>query len=126
MPLCEYDIDGLLRGDVPDFQRVTWVNGRKEHTCCECGRVLPVGQIQERAVLKFDGEFIEYRTCPACLRLRQNLREAGCYIGNYHGELRRHAEHCHADILDEWEEWRRDRTAFTNHPTLRFEEEASK
>jgi len=115
---CDYTLDALLIDDVPDFSRVTLLEGRFQHKCCECGQPIPGGQIQERDACKFGGDFLEFRTCTECLHLRQMLRDAGCYVGNVHGYLLAHSIEDHYEVWQKWLDWKRDRKAFLAHPTL--------
>lgn len=77
--VCVYD-DG---GDEPEFCDERWVKARKTHRCCECSRVIPIGETYERTVGKWDGEMQTHKTCEPC----QEIRVTFCCKGWTYGRL---------------------------------------
>ena len=52
---------------------------RKEHKCCECGRIINTGEKYEKIKGIWDGKALRYKTCLPCASLRDDLtREAYC------------------------------------------------
>ncbi len=48
---------------------------RKEHKCCECQRVIKVGEKYHLFKGCWDGEWGRFKTCVACNDLRYDVRE---------------------------------------------------
>lgn len=46
---------------------------RKEHRCCECGDIINKGDKYEKVVGKWEGDFIEYKTCLVCKEIRDRI-----------------------------------------------------
>lgn len=59
------------------------VNGRKEHMCCECLRMIEKGERHEYVSGLWEGDFDAFRTCAGCVLLRESL-DSDCFI---HGRL---------------------------------------
>jgi len=70
---------------------------RKQHQCCNCGRVIESKEEYEKAVGIWDGDFDTYKTCEACLSLR-----AAFFCGSYHfdfyEDLRNHIDYVGGQI----------------------------
>lgn len=46
---------------------------RKEHRCCECGDIIRKGDKYEKVTGKWEGDFIQYKTCMICVEIRDKL-----------------------------------------------------
>lgn len=123
---CGVCIDSDVDGDeMPSFQSDEWVKARKDHKCCECRKVIAVGERYERSTGKWDGRVKTYKTCAACQDIRQSL----CCNGWRYGSLWEDAEEqllphmttaClmklatavgKQKLLDEWNRWKFERSA---------------
>ena len=60
---------------------------RKEHRCCECGRVIRKGEEYERVTGMWDGYIDTFKTCQYCVSLRDAFNEMKCFCWA-HGGLR--------------------------------------
>jgi hypothetical protein len=56
-----------------DFQDVTWPKARKEHKCCECSRIIGVGEEYQRWAGKWDGTVESFKTCLRCVEIRDGF-----------------------------------------------------
>jgi hypothetical protein len=61
-----------------EFQSRKSVLGRKPHRCCECLRMIPVGERQMIYSGKFDGHFFSERVCVDCEAMRKEM-DIECY-----------------------------------------------
>ena len=52
--------------DPAEFYTETHPTARKDHMCCECGRVIEPGEIYKRVDGKWGGMFGTYATCADC------------------------------------------------------------
>ncbi len=68
---CSCLIDGY-DGD-NEFYVESWPVARKEHHCCECREVIPVGSLHQRTAGKSDGLVWSYRTCKPCADMRASF-----------------------------------------------------
>jgi len=82
---CSMDIEGQ-----PEFSTETFPVSRKEHKCCECGEIIPAGFMYNFISGKWEGEFLTFKTCMACYRIRSYY----CPRGYNLTELREHLEEC--------------------------------
>jgi hypothetical protein len=80
--LSEYD------GDCAEFHNVRTVTARREHKCCECGRVIQRGDRYESVVGKWEDEISRYRTCPLCVEIREKFNSGGCTYTTIWEEIR--------------------------------------
>jgi hypothetical protein len=60
---CDYD--------PPTFYERSTPTARKQHKCYECADVIDPGEKYERAVGLWEGYFSEFKTCQACVDIRQ-------------------------------------------------------
>jgi hypothetical protein len=65
---------------------------RKEHVCNECRRVVQPGELYERIVMLYEGDFQTAKTCTACVEARKWLEEqcGGFIYGQVLEELEEH------------------------------------
>ena len=54
---------------------------KKQHTCCECNQSILPGQFYERDTGMFEGEWLTFKTCLACLAIRNRCCPHGFYYG---------------------------------------------
>lgn len=67
-----------------------WIKkSRVEHTCCECGDVIPVGMPYQRSWGVWDGDQHTFNTCIPCSRIRDDLCPHAAF-----GELASEIEGC--------------------------------
>lgn len=73
--------------DKPEFFRKRFIHAKKEHKCCECGKVIQVGSEYEYISGKWDGSFDSFKSCMKCSDLRSSLAEVACpYYGGLFDE----------------------------------------
>lgn len=91
---CDCSVDGY---DYPDFCADSFHMARKEHKCCECLEIIKPGQKYHKAVGKWDGGFLTYKTCMPCYYIRKQY----CPSGYIFGKLRETIVECLGfDYLD--------------------------
>jgi hypothetical protein len=62
-------------------------HAKKEHKCCECGKVIHVGDEYEYVAGKWEGDIMFFKTCEKCSDLRSSLDDVGCpYYGGLYEE----------------------------------------
>lgn len=71
---CYYD------GPMPELFSQGWRVARKVHRCCECFEEIKPGTRYQYTVGKWDGDFMDFKTCPPCAAIRDEI------CGNY-GDL---------------------------------------
>ena len=86
-----------LNGDVMTYHTTKEVRARKAHRCTECGDVIPKDAIYEYVRGICDGEWVIYKTCMTCTRIRRDLFKCGYIYGGLWDDL---AEHFSLDIPD--------------------------
>lgn len=69
---CEVSLDSY-DGDSPEIWDVRIVRARKQHTCCECQRPIPVGTRYQRINGKWEGVFERFRSCLDCAEIADAL-----------------------------------------------------
>lgn len=70
--LCPFPYEDNDWGEPADIWKEKKVRARKEHTCCECGGKILLGQVYGRVDALVAGEgWISYERCPACLILAE-------------------------------------------------------
>lgn len=67
--------------DGPEFYSETNPRAKKDHTCGECMRIIKSGEIYERAVGVWDGEWGTHKTCMGCKRMRDEMICGGFIYG---------------------------------------------
>lgn len=67
----------ITYGECPEFFSVKVVKARKSHKCCECNRVINIGEKYERANGKWLGKVDTYATCLDCVSVKKS------YFCNY-------------------------------------------
>lgn len=50
---------------------------KKEHKCCECGKIIKIGEKYHRVNGCWDGKWHHYNTCIDCNDLRYEFQEDG-------------------------------------------------
>jgi hypothetical protein len=61
---------------------------RKEHKCCECGRIIKVGEKYQLYKGIWEGKAARFKTCMPCKHLRDEITEETYeYCGIPFGEL---------------------------------------
>ena len=111
----------------PAFLRIQIVTGRKPHTCCECNQTIQPGQKYECAVGKWEEEIVTFRTCGDCLKLREEVKAAGCDCTIYMTLFERAMNH---GIISQMREaylaqQKREREEWKAHPVLPLMEVAA-
>lgn len=80
---CGVCIGGSDDSTWGEFRATSMPKARKPYKCCECRETIPKGQLYERTVGKWDGDFSVYKTCLACADVRMTL----CCDGWTYGQL---------------------------------------
>jgi len=65
---------------LPDFCSKEVRIARSQHTCCECRETILPGQEYEYVAGKWDGDFSIFKTCSACVSIRDGLSCDGSYV----------------------------------------------
>lgn len=78
---CDFYDDGE-RLEPCEIRNIT--RSRKEHVCCECGEVIPVGSPYERIRGRWEHGWDTSITCDPCSRIRSDY---GCYVGTLRDDL---------------------------------------
>lgn len=61
--------------DGPSCHTKTTPKARREHKCCECGEMIPIGVHYERMTGVWDGRPDTFKTCMSCCEIREHF---GC------------------------------------------------
>ncbi len=61
-----YDID------YPELYHESFPVAKKEYKCCECGEPIKPGQKHHAATGFWEGDWLTYRTCMTCYRIRED------------------------------------------------------
>jgi hypothetical protein len=77
---CDVCLDASWDGETPEFCETTRPKARREHTCCECGRTVAIGEQYESVVGKWDGEISRFRTCAECAEIKMVFYCEGGFI----------------------------------------------
>jgi hypothetical protein len=94
--------------DLPEFYDQQVRKARKAYRCCECGTVIPAGEVYEATTGKWDGEVRTFHTHKACADLWEFVHHVACggFGGILHGglaeEISEAAEYLDID-RDAWE-----------------------
>ena len=56
-------------GECPKFSRDSFPKSRKQHTCCECGSIIDIGE-QYHCFTGMWDKFMIFRTCLICHKIR--------------------------------------------------------
>ena len=120
MSQCDVCIDWDVDGDCEFYERKNPI-ARKDHKCCECGRVIPKGEQYEYVTGKYEGEFFECKTCWQCAEI---LRTFSCgavlhetlweEMNDYVFENLTLSSECFTELspgaktflLDKWQRWK--------------------
>jgi RNase P subunit RPR2 len=76
---CDYD--------APEFYHRKIPRARKQHTCEECGSPIPPGDNYEHVRGKWDGTIGSFKTCQACVDIRQWVKNNVPCLCWGHGNL---------------------------------------
>lgn len=53
-----------------DFFQEQNIVAKKEHLCCECGKIIKIGELYRREGGKIDGDFETFKLCLDCVNIR--------------------------------------------------------
>ncbi len=84
--------------DYPEIHSEKRQKARKEHKCCECGRVIEKGETYECASGKWEGDFRVYKTCEECLDIRSTFFCGGFTYTCVHEYLWNHLQEMDGEI----------------------------
>lgn len=62
--------------DGPSCYTESLVRAKKAHECCECDRDIPAGEQYQRATGVWEGHGRTYKTCLACVDIREHFSNA--------------------------------------------------
>lgn len=68
-----------------EFYQASFIRARKAHQCADCEATIQPGEMYERIVGKFDGEFFTHTQCKVCKQIQSDY---GCYLGDLRGQVR--------------------------------------
>lgn len=85
--MCSLDYEG------PSFSEEKLVKARKQHGCCECGRMIQPGETYTQTSGCWDGRMDRFRCCHQCDRATALIRQecSGWIFGNVEEDLLEHA-----------------------------------
>lgn len=88
--------------DGPEFSHDTTPCAKKEYKCCECYRMISIGEKYGKTRGVWDGQFITFKTCEHCLVARNWIQdECGGYVyGMLLEDLREHRDNSYDDTAD--------------------------
>jgi hypothetical protein len=66
---CDVCIGGTC-DEYPELSETKVKTARVQHKCCECGRLIIKGQSYEHCVMKYEGDWLSYKTCMLCVEIR--------------------------------------------------------
>lgn len=84
--------------DQPSCSNQTIRQAVKPHECCECKRVIGVGEKYEVISGMWDGHFSTYKTCKDCLSIRDEFFCEGYFFGQVLEYLREYLDECNGKI----------------------------
>lgn len=64
---------GIDDYDPADFYSDKMRTARKQHRCCECGRVIEVGEHYQHVAGAWDRKVSTYKTCQQCKEIRESF-----------------------------------------------------
>ena len=64
--------------DSPVFFAEVWRRARVSHVCCECRGIINPGEDYQTLSGKWDGGVLSYKTCAACVDLRDSMNAVVC------------------------------------------------
>lgn len=67
---CEVCIGGF-DGDYAEIYSDRWFKARKVAKCCECRGEIKPGDRYESVSMRYEGEWLRYRTCAPCHEIRE-------------------------------------------------------
>jgi hypothetical protein len=67
---CVYTVYTGYDGHDQDFVNTNHRKAIKEHQCCECHRVITIGEKYEYTAGCWEGDFATYKTCSDCRAIR--------------------------------------------------------
>jgi hypothetical protein len=84
---------GCEDGEPATVWRRSLPRARKAHTCYECERVIAAGELYERSVALFEGEWTSTAVCSKCIAIREAWHDVeGCWA--LYGALRDDVREC--------------------------------
>lgn len=97
--------------DTPSVQTIVHRVARKDHLCCECRSVIPRRAIYELTEGLWDGKWSSFRTCIACVEVRERL-DLDCHtFGDLYDECTAPEDGPteHARRVLQRQQWRKER-----------------
>ena len=88
----EYDEDSC------EFEKIEDRKAKKQHQCCECGRIIEIGEQYENFSGKWDGDFGYYKTCSDCLSICKSFFCNGREFTSVYSMLADHIEYMKGEI----------------------------
>jgi len=65
-----------MNDEGPSVFEELFPKARKEYKCCECGKIIPVGEEYQYYKGCWDGKWSKFRTCIDCHHLRNEVVES--------------------------------------------------
>lgn len=82
----------FIADEIADLLSRTRPKARKEHKCIECKCTIYAGEVYEKDVTVYDGNFATYKTCLPCIKIRENLIQCDWFYGGLWQDI--HDAHC--------------------------------
>jgi hypothetical protein len=63
-----------MSGELPRISEDLYPKANKEHKCCECDRIINVGEKYHLCKGNWEGKWLKFKTCYECNELRHELQ----------------------------------------------------
>ena len=84
--------------DQPSFSKQIIRKAFKTHKCCECGRIIPIGEKYEVISGAWEGRFGTYKTCSDCLSIREEFFCEGFFFEQMFEYLKEYLNECDGEV----------------------------
>jgi len=95
---CSCVYVGFDTYDTPEFHKAIIRKAIKEHKCCECNRIISIGEKYENVSGSWDGHFSTYKTCEDCLSIRNELFCEGWFYEQIFEYLHEYLNECNGEV----------------------------
>lgn len=119
---CDVCIGGNYDGAAEFSESYTIKKSRKEFQCCECRQVVPKGSEYEKWVMRYEGDWLVYRTCASCAEIRTVFTCGKSWVFEWLWEdmrdmvfpvlttatkcLQKLSARNKARVIEEWQKWK--------------------
>lgn len=81
-----------------EFEKIEDRTAKKQHKCCECKRIIEIGEQYENYSGKWNGNFDYFKTCSDCLSVRKSFFCNGHEFTSMYSNLAYHIEYMKGEI----------------------------